>query len=101
VQTGNPPAALTALIDAPANIANAFLNGEQTLPLTLPVPGLSLTADVPFAGLLVPLQPFTATAMLPGNPLLQTVTITGPPVGGLVPTLVEFAPELLASAFVG
>jgi hypothetical protein len=62
-------------------------------------PGLSLTADVPFGGLLVPLQPFTTTATLVGNPLLQTVTITGPAVGGLVPALLECAPQLHASAF--
>lgn len=99
VQTGNSLAAATALVDAPANIANAFLNGEQTIPMQLPVPGLSLTAGVPVAGLLVPPQSFTTTATLPANPLLQTVTITGPPVGGLVPTLLEEVPQLLASAF--
>jgi hypothetical protein len=54
---------------------------------------------VPFGGLLVPLQPFTTTATLVGNPLLQTVTITGPAVGGLVPALLECAPQLHASAF--
>jgi hypothetical protein len=99
VQTGNSLAAATAFVDAPANIANAFLNGEQTLPMRLPLPGQPLTADVPFGGLLVPLQPFTTTAALPGNPLLQTVTITGPPVGGLVPALLEYTPQLLTSAF--
>jgi hypothetical protein len=95
VGTGNPLAAFTAFVDAPANIANAFLNGEQTLPVPLPVPGL--TADIPFSGLLVPVQPFVTTASLLGNP----VTITGPPVGGLVPALLEYTPQLLASAFGG
>ena len=101
VQTGNPLGAFAALVDAPANINNAFLNGEQTLPLTLAVQGQSLSVDVPFAGLLVPLQPFATTVPLSGNPLLQTVTITGPPVGGLVPALLEYTPELLASVFGG
>jgi PE family len=69
VQTGNPLAAAIALVDAPANVANAFLNGESTLPVPLPLPGLSLTAEVPFGGLLVPLQPLTATETVVGNPL--------------------------------
>ncbi len=96
VGTGNPLAAFTAFVDAPANIANAFLNGQQTLPVPLPVPGL--TADVPFSGLLAPLQPFATTTSLLGFP---SVTVTGPPVGGLVPALLEYAPQLLASAFGG
>ena len=96
VGTGNPLAAFTAFVDAPANIANAFLNGEQTLAVPLPVPGL--TADVPFSGLLAPLQPFATTTSLLGSP---SVTITGPPVGGLVPALLEYTPQLLASAFGG
>ncbi|OBI46055.1 PE family protein [Mycobacterium sp. E796] len=94
VGTGNPLAAFTAFVDAPANIANAFLNGERTLPLLL-APGL--TADVPFSGLLVPVQPFTTTASLLGT----SVTVSGPPVGGLIPALLNFAPQLLASSFGG
>lgn len=97
VQTGNPLAVFTAMVDAPANVANAFLNGQQTLPVPLPFPGL--TANVPFSGLLVPMQPFATTTSLPGNPLLQTVTVTGPPVGGFLPALLGYAPQLLASAF--
>jgi hypothetical protein len=30
---------------------------------------------------------------------LQTVTISGPPVGGLIPALFEYPPQLLASTF--
>ena len=89
VQTGQPLAAITALVDAPADITNAFLNGEQTVSLPVSLPGLSLTGGIPFGGLLAPLQPIAMTATLTGNPLLQTVTITGPPVGGLVPALLE------------
>lgn len=97
VQTGNPLAVMAAMVDAPANVANEFLNGQQTLPVPLPFPGL--TADVPFSGLLVPMQPFATTTSLPGNPLLQTVTVTGPPVGGFLPALLNYTPQLLASAF--
>jgi hypothetical protein len=38
---------------------------------------------------------------LVGNPLLQAVAISGPPVGGLVPALLEYTPQLLASALGG
>ncbi|OBK47035.1 PE family protein [Mycobacterium sp. 1081908.1] len=94
VGTGNPLAAFAAFVDAPANIANAFLNGQQTLPVQL-APGL--TADVTFSGLLVPTQPVVTTASLFGNP----ITISGPPIGGLVPALLDYTPQLLASAFGG
>jgi len=96
---GNPAAAAIVLADAPANVANAFLNGQETLSLALSVPGLSLSADVPFSGLLAPLQLPTVTGTLPFSSLLNTVTITGPPVGGLIPALVEYAPELIATEF--
>jgi len=98
IQAGNPVAAAVALIDAPANIANGLLNGQETLSLNLPLPGLSVTAEVPFTGLLVPLQPITATATGPTLPLLNTVTVTGPPAGGLIPALVNYVPGLLATA---
>ncbi|OBA71849.1 hypothetical protein A5641_09770 [Mycobacterium sp. 1554424.7] len=94
VGTGNPLAAFTAFVDAPANIANAFLNGQQTLPVQL-APGL--TADVAFSGLLVPVHPVVTTASLFGNP----ITVSGPPVGGFLPALLDYTPQLLASAFGG
>lgn len=36
VQAGNLQAAAAALVGAPANVANGFLNGEARLPLALP-----------------------------------------------------------------
>jgi hypothetical protein len=45
LHTGNLPGALATLFDAPAVVTNAFLNGETTLPLSLPVP--SFTETVP------------------------------------------------------
>lgn len=97
VRTGDPVGMMTAFVDAPADIADAFLNGQQTLPVPLPVPGL--TANVPFSGLLVPLQPFSTTTTLPGNPMFQTVTVTGPPVGGFLSAVFDYTPRLLAAAF--
>lgn len=81
--TGNFGGALTTLVDAPAVITNAFLNGQTVIPLSLPLPDLSLnlgnqtlfgtqllgtvtvangSADlnIPIDGLLVPETPITS-----------------------------------------
>ncbi len=92
LQTGDPVAAAIALLDAPANIANAFLNGQQTLSLSLPVGGASITGSISFGGLLAPLNTASLTATIPGSPLLQSVTVTTPPIGGLLTALVDYAP---------
>jgi hypothetical protein len=92
LQTGNLTGALGTLIDAPAVVDNAFLNGEMTLPLSFPLPTLTLdlgsqiflgqqllgivtlngVADVniPLDGILVPETPATAS-------LTGTATGTG------------------------
>ena len=60
LQAGNLQAAATALVGAPANIANGFLNGEATLPLTLPLSataGIPVTLNIPVGGILAPLRP--------------------------------------------
>ncbi|BAV39505.1 PE family protein [Mycobacterium ulcerans] len=98
LQAGDTMGAISTLADTPANIANGFLNGSQTLSMQLSLPGLSVAADIPFSGLLSPLQPLSLTATTPVLPLLNSLTITGPPVGGLVPSLVQYVPELLATS---
>ena len=98
--TGSPGAALSALIDAPAHIADGFLNGQATLAFDLALPGElgSATAELPFSGLLRPLEPFSVSVTVPGLPFVNTFSVTGPPVGGLVPALVNYAPQRLAGA---
>jgi hypothetical protein len=77
--TGNVTGALGTLFDAPAVVTNGFLNGEATIPLSIPLPDfsvvfgttpltgtLSLTnADIdvgiPLDGLLVPETPITVS----------------------------------------
>ncbi|MGV7254689.1 PE family protein [Mycobacterium persicum] len=98
VSTGDPVGAATALFGAPAHIVDGFLNGHQSLSTQLLLPGLTVTANVPLNGLLGPLEPLTATATLPGLPLLNTLTVTGSHFGGLVPTLLEYVPELLVTS---
>lgn len=108
VQTGNVAGALGALGDAPAVIANGFLNGQATITLDLPpslltIPGAttqSLTASIPVAGILTPLQPAVATAVakpVVGPAVTQTVTLGGTQFGGLIPGLQGASADLAAA----
>jgi hypothetical protein len=94
VQTGNGLGAAVALIDAPAVVANGFLNGQATFPLTVSVEGLITTINLPLDGILVPAAPYTAEILgLPGE-----ASVFGTPIGGIVPGLLNFLPEELAAA---
>nr|VTP03673.1 hypothetical protein BIN_B_05199 [Mycobacterium riyadhense] len=93
VQTGNLQGAVGVLVDAPANILNGFLNGQHTVPLTIRGFGFDITANIPFDGILAPMRPVTGTV-----PLIGDVTFGGTPVGGIVPAVVQWAPEQLAQA---
>ena len=95
--TGDVVGAATALIGAPARIVDGFLNGHQALSTQLLLPGLAVTANVPLNGLLGPLEPLTVAAALPGLPILNTFSVTDSHFGGLVPTLVEYLPELVVT----
>lgn len=92
VQASNAQAAFGALIDAPGVIANGYLNGETTIPLTMSVAGLPIELNLPFDGILVPQGSYTATIL--GIP----VAVTGTPIGGIVPALVNYLPQQLAAA---
>jgi hypothetical protein len=99
VQTGNVSAAAAALLDAPAVVANGFLNGQTfislpTLPVTVTVGGLPLltldsVAELPLGGLLTPLSPVVLGGG--GGPL------PGTPIGGFIPGLLSFGSELAAA----
>jgi|SRR5271169_1607210 len=104
VQAGNASAAAAAILDAPAFMANGFLNGTAvvTLPSTdltvivlgvLPVPTVS-TVQIPLGGLLTPLSFPTATAT---TALLGTTPVDivgGTPVGGLIPAMLSVDSQL-------
>jgi len=115
--SGNAPGAIAALIDAPAVIANGFLNGQATLPLALSIGGLplvgsplgplvnvGLNVNVPFDGILHPpgfsLATVTVTSAL--DPALPPITadvgVGGTPFSGLAPFVVNYAPQQLALA---
>ncbi len=118
MQAGNPGGAIAALIDAPAVIANGFLNGQATYPyvlslsnLTAPlglnlgsVVNVSATENLPLDGLLVPPGYYAATVTVTSalDPLLPPITVDigvgGTPFSGLLPFLINYAPEQLAQA---
>src|SRR5271169_6302025 len=62
VQAGNPSAAAAALLDAPANMTNGFLNGSTLItlpPVNATVSGIitaTTTTEIPLGGLLAPLS---------------------------------------------
>ncbi|ORW88844.1 hypothetical protein AWB92_22180 [Mycobacterium sp. IEC1808] len=110
---GDPVGALGALVNAPAVVANGFLNGETIVDMTIPVPisvtvpiigpvstTLPITLHLPFDGILVPPHPITATVDFSGFPggVPLLVTIFGTPFMGLVPLMVNYLPQQLAAA---
>lgn len=99
VQTGDPLGAAAALIDAPAVIADGFLNGQATLQLPAPLgtpPDSILTfTGIPLGGVLTPLQfaSLSIPALGPGS-----LTLSGTTFGGILPGLLTFLPQTLAAA---
>ncbi|MGZ4582867.1 MAG: PE family protein [Mycobacterium sp.] len=116
MQARNASGAIAALIDAPAVIANGFLNGQATFPyalnlssLTGPVIGkianVSVVGNFPLDGILHPpgYYPVTATVTtVLGNTLLPPIDVNlgvgSTPFTGLLPFLINYAPQQLAQA---
>ncbi|OBI97139.1 hypothetical protein A5660_07120 [Mycobacterium alsense] len=115
VQAGNASGAFAALIDAPAVIADGFLNGQATFPyalnlssLTGPAAGsianVTVVGNFPLDGLLHPpgYYPVTATVTLLDNTVLPPIDVSlgagSTPFSGLLPLLVNYAPQQLAQA---
>ncbi len=96
VQTGNVSGAAAAILDAPAMFTNGFLNGQVTLPLIVDAIGIQTTLNLPLDGILVPAAPYTASTSLgvPG-------VVSGTPISGIIPGLVDYLPEVLAAAIGG
>ncbi|BBZ44383.1 PE family protein [Mycobacterium parmense] len=97
-EAGNGFGAAAALIDAPAVVANGFLNGQTTVPLSFNLAGFPSTINLPLNGLLVPTTPYTAAVTL--GPPFGTVTVPagGTPLSGLAQGLLNYLPEQLALA---
>jgi hypothetical protein len=100
VQAGNASAAAAAILDAPAVVANGFLNGTTivTLPPTaltiLTLPTVS-TVSLPLGGLLTPLSFPSAVANVDDGVFILPVDIVGgTPVGGLIPAMLSVDSQL-------
>lgn len=110
---GNFLGVLGTLIDSPAVITNALLNGQVIqdvqIPIALPPPlappfptEILINLHVPIDGILVPPHYATATVStnsqiaIPGVPF--EATIFGTPFMGLVPLLVNYMPQQFAQA---
>jgi PE family len=98
LQAGNASAAAAALLDAPAYVANGFLNGQTLIALPdltthitflgTPFGDLTTSAELPVGGLLTPLSP---VILNPGG------AISGTQIGGLIPGLLSFGSQLAAA----
>ncbi|CPR07708.1 PE-PGRS family protein [Mycobacterium bohemicum DSM 44277] len=100
LQAGNASAAAATLLDAPAVVANAFLNGTTVVALptaTVSLFGLTLpsTTYLPLGGLLTPLSTPEVLVNLDGT-MLQLELSGGTPIGGLIPGLLSFPAQLAA-----
>jgi hypothetical protein len=96
VQAGNPAAAMAALANAGPSVGSALLYGQDTVSIPLPgsVPGVQTVAlNIPFGGVLAPLQPVTVTVTTTGNPPI--IAPSGFEVGGFVTNLQANGPEVL------
>ena len=117
LQTGDATGAIGTLIDGPAVVTNAFLNGQSTLPLTFTLvnngpTNVSATINLPLDGILVPQTPYSVSVtgstaitipippfpVIPIGPVTLTVPVGGTPISGLATGLLVFAPEQLALA---
>jgi hypothetical protein len=102
IQSGDPFGAAAAALGAPAAVTDGFLNGQMSLPITIEALGAPTTLNLPLSGLLVPAAPYTAVVdagELLGVPgLTFNSTVTGTPVGGLIPGLLDFLPRSVAAA---
>ncbi|WP_169718551.1 PE family protein, partial [Mycobacterium bohemicum] len=96
LQTGNSLGAISTLVDGPAYVGDAFLNGQSTMPIQFDISGLPATVNLPLNGILVPQTGYTASV----NTAIGTVTspVGGTPLSGLATALLVYAPEQLASA---
>jgi PE family len=102
VQSGDWLGATGALIDAPAVVANGFLNGQTTLPLSFSIStgvgDIGVELDLPLDGILVPVGPYGGSVDLPLGLGTFPLEFGGTPLGGIVPGLLVYTPQQLADA---
>jgi hypothetical protein len=99
-QAGNASAAAGTLLDAPAVVTDAFLNGTTVVALppalvTVFGPALPSTTYLPLGGLLTPLSIPEVLVDLDGM-TLPLLLSGGTGIGGLIPGLLSFPAQLAA-----
>jgi PE family len=96
LQVGNATGAVAALFDAPAVLANGFLNGSTLLPLPdATLLGLDSTLEIPLGGILTPLSIPPVIAHVGGDIPLTFPLGTG--FGGIIPGLLSIEGQLAQS----
>ena len=105
LQGGDALGAATAVFNAPASFVDGFLNGQSTLPLAINVDlggtPFPTTLNIPLDGILVPAAPYGAVidgSNLFGPGVFLNSTVTGTPLGGILPGLLDFLPRSIAAA---
>lgn len=98
-QTGDVLGAAASVLNAPAVVADGFLNGQVTVPLNVTALGFPTTLHLPLSGILVNPTAYSATADS-GFGLINGF-VTGTPLGGIIPGLLDFLPRELAHALGG
>jgi hypothetical protein len=95
VQAGNPGAAMAALANAAPSVGSALLYGQNTISIAVPssISGTSVAINLPFGGVLSPVQPITVTVTNGGSP---PTTVTFPEqIGGIIPNVQANGPSVL------
>lgn len=104
VQTGDFIGAAAAVFTAPAVVANGFLNGQVMLgmslpPVSLPLGQTPMALAIPLGGLLTPMST-TSVIIGPADGVLVepqlTIPLGGTAIGGILPALLNWAPQQLA-----
>jgi hypothetical protein len=103
VQAGNASEAIAAVLTAPADMANGFLNGSTliTLPqvnaVVLGVLPATASTQIPLGGLLTPLSLPTQGAVVPLEAINAVGQVPGSTeIGGLIPGLQSISAQLAA-----
>ncbi|OBI97132.1 hypothetical protein A5660_07085 [Mycobacterium alsense] len=99
LQTGNVGAAVAAVLDSPAVVANGFLNGTTLVSLpqvsfeSLGAPGVFSVVEIPLGGILTPLS-LPPTFLVAGGESQQLTLAGGTMFGGLIPGMLKISSEL-------
>jgi PE family len=94
LQIGNMAGAAAALLDAPANMANGFLNGTTLIELPpASLLGLDSFVELPLGGILTPVT-IPSVFLVSGDTKIPLIFSGGTGIGGIIPGLLSFPAQL-------